>query len=176
MLSRGIDYALRHPGVSHDELVSSALGGMGGVPSPVAAVPLDPPPDALDAWLRPVSAHKNGWLLGTLLALLGAVGLRVRAHRAFHRAKAKNFTAPWLGALVGGLMSTFFVGMGRISDEAALDLGGTAALSLTALVVFGRGIWFLVQARKRYALRHCSSCGSEMSLLSESDDDAHLEP
>jgi uncharacterized protein len=54
-------------------------------------------------------------------------------------------------------------------------LAGTGGLSLTALAVFARGVWFQVQARKRYAPRSCSVCNSPMRLLTEKADDAHLE-
>jgi len=176
-LSRGIAHALRHPGVSHDDLVAASFDGMIAPPvAPLAGSGASPPaPHEGPSWLVPLDQHKDGWMLGAALAALAAVALRVRAHRAFHREEAARFTAPWIGSLVGALMSGILFGIGRSSGDRGTALVGTGILSFTALAVFARGVWFQVQARKRYAPRACAACCLPMRLPTESDDDAFLE-
>jgi len=176
-LSRGIDHALRHPGVSHDDLVAASLDGLVALPAAPLVGSDASAPAAHDgsSWLVPLDQHKDGWMLGAALAALAAVALRVRAHRAFHRDKAAGFGKPWLGALVGALMSGVLFGIGRVSSDSETTLIGPGLLSFTALAVFVRGVWFQLAARKRYAPRTCAACGSAMRLLTEQDDDAHLE-
>jgi len=101
--------------------------------------------------------------------------LRVRAHRAFYREKAASFSAPWIGSLVGTLMSGVLLGIGRIGSDGETTMMGTGILSFTALTVFARGVWFQVQARRRYAPPACQACGSPMRRLTEQEEDAHLE-
>jgi uncharacterized protein len=128
------------------------------------------------SWLTQLDERKNGWLLGALLAALAALAVRVRAQRAFYREKASRFTPPWVSTLLGGILSGGLLGAQKIWDEPTVGLLGTGVLSLTALGVFARGVWFQLQARKRYAPRSCDECGAPMRRLEESADDAHLEP
>jgi uncharacterized protein len=171
-LLRGIDYGIRHPEATREQLLT-AVGA-----ASVAQAPLMPANASTKS--APSFEQFTEDLGPALILVMLSAGfaslLRKLAHRRQYRdpkRRPDEFSGCLASVLsllaVGALVAGFLTELAWVAWSGVLGLGAFAGFSL-------RGAWRAFrEGARRYAPRACGACNAKMSLVPDEQDERYLE-
>lgn len=171
---RGIDYGIRHPEATREQLLA-ATGSEGALLRATDASGGESAASDRPAFGQVLEEVGPGLVFAMLLSGFAAV-LRKLAHRRLYR-NPKRRPQEFSGCLVSVLSvcGWAFVVAAWLTEHAWVAWWGVVCLVALAVFLVVSAFKAFAEARRRYAPRTCSKCSARMELVDDDKDDRYLD-